>query len=859
MDVTRIVSQRRYELQTTVLCFVSAGIIYNVTIYLPKNAESITMTIDSIISNFQRGKGLNTGKKLSLAPKRLSLDEVAPYYLDINMIFDSETITNIAISGPYGCGKSSFIKSIDQLDGASGHKFLYVSVPSFVKAKAKNYKEAESLKRKLEKGILDQITIDSSYSNSSHAGISSVCQSGMLRSLSVASYSVIFGVLLISLFNKNVCKLICDLFNTTFAQLFILTIAFSCLALSRILFYGGLRRYIKSFTFMSDYSVELASQNNTAIDSFSDSLLYLISRSEIDCFVFEDIDRFDTLSLEVLEQLRTVNKIVNDYNKQRVLNRISPNDLISTKILNHLRHKTGSNYPIRFFYLVKDDLFSADDRVKFFDYIIPILPFADSFNSGELITRQFDEANIRVSTDLISAVSSSFDSARLVFDLVNELLLYGTLLSINLNAYSSTNDFLFAAVVYKVLFPSDFALFQSSKGLLHSLMNSSAYLDKYYHSAFCEAWSNVLYSEEPISIVAYAIGYALDDGLLEDKDSSFYSKYGNIVRNDQRFPAFLALLRTHRLSFQMVRCVSRSHGDSLSWNDWCYLKLVQTENIPRQQFKPHSCGALLDRISPDCFALPAYRNIYLLYYMFRNESQFETKFDSFFKGLIKDCDIDFAIWYLTAFGERSEFTDSEMSLFASLSRMFLNNKDIEDRDKTKLALVLFHSANPVRMSSLELENIVNNYCKAHPKLLENTPLFGDIGLAFANMNKEGLKFDVPAEDCCTSEVLRFAVVNDLIPISFKLICRAADFELTAGNAPFALSLVFDMAEEVLLNWIDRKIDFVIDKYIDAYKALTPEEPLDIRLTKPQLQHIMSLQNLSPRLRKTLSEGVDCMP
>lgn len=155
------------------------------------------MTIDSIISGFQRKKKLYTGKKLSLAPRRLSLDEVTPYYLDINMVFDNEAITNIAISGPYGCGKSSFIKSIDQLDGASEHSFKCISVPSFVKTNAKNYKKADSLKRKLEKGTLDQITIGSSYSNSSHAGISSVCQSGILRSLFVASFTVVYGVLFI--------------------------------------------------------------------------------------------------------------------------------------------------------------------------------------------------------------------------------------------------------------------------------------------------------------------------------------------------------------------------------------------------------------------------------------------------------------------------------------------------------------------------------------------------------------------------------------------------------------------------------------------------------------------------------------
>lgn len=44
------------------------------------------MSVESIISLLWRKKKLNTGKKLSLAPRRLSLDEVSPYYLDINIV-----------------------------------------------------------------------------------------------------------------------------------------------------------------------------------------------------------------------------------------------------------------------------------------------------------------------------------------------------------------------------------------------------------------------------------------------------------------------------------------------------------------------------------------------------------------------------------------------------------------------------------------------------------------------------------------------------------------------------------------------------------------------------------------------------
>ena len=58
------------------------------------------MSVESIISLLWRKKKLNTGKKLSLAPRRLSLDEVSPYYLDINMVFAKEANTGDGIKLP---------------------------------------------------------------------------------------------------------------------------------------------------------------------------------------------------------------------------------------------------------------------------------------------------------------------------------------------------------------------------------------------------------------------------------------------------------------------------------------------------------------------------------------------------------------------------------------------------------------------------------------------------------------------------------------------------------------------------------------------------------------------------------------
>ena len=43
---------------------------------------------------------------------------------------------------------------------------------------------------------------------------------------------------------------------------------------------------------------------------------------------------------------------------------------LDTSVISHLQHE---DKPLRFFYLVRDDIFVSKDRTKFFDYIVPIL------------------------------------------------------------------------------------------------------------------------------------------------------------------------------------------------------------------------------------------------------------------------------------------------------------------------------------------------------------------------------------------------------------------------------------------------------------------------------------------------------
>ena len=52
------------------------------------------------------------------------------------------------------------------------------------------------------------------------------------------------------------------------------------------------------------------------------------------------------------------------------------------------------NRRVRFIYAIKDDIFTDKDRTKFFDYIIPVVPFINSSNSFKKLTDLLEQENL---------------------------------------------------------------------------------------------------------------------------------------------------------------------------------------------------------------------------------------------------------------------------------------------------------------------------------------------------------------------------------------------------------------------------------------------------------------------------------
>ena len=114
--------------------------------------------------------------------------------------------------------------------------------------------------------------------------------------------------------------------------------------------------------------IECEESDDSYFDKYLNEVLYLFENVDEDVVVFEDMDRFD--ASRIFERLREINTLVN------------------------LQRKKDNKPVLRFFYLLRDDIFISKDRTKFFDCIIPVVPVVDSSNSYNQFISHLEKNNL---------------------------------------------------------------------------------------------------------------------------------------------------------------------------------------------------------------------------------------------------------------------------------------------------------------------------------------------------------------------------------------------------------------------------------------------------------------------------------
>jgi len=396
----------------------------------------------------------------SLAPKVLTkkedIEKIQPYLDKLNEAIDTEGINNIALTGGYGSGKSTIIKTFRKLNAQ--YDFLNISLASFNKKKSEDVltpsekkEQKEELERLLEVSILQQIFY--------HVKPSEIPESRFKRIVNIPTWKiwcislgfilwVTSAVLLIKYnyldkINPEGWK-IKDSFD--WFALIVFIIVFVGLGLFSKLV---IRLFSNSKINKVNIKGELELGDNVNKSVFNEHLeeiLYFFERTKYNVVLIEDLDRFD--STDIFTKLREINILLNN-----------------SKLINR---------EINFVYAVGDDLFDdKKERVKFFEYIIPVIPFINSSNADEQLKALIRESGLDesiFSKEFISDVTTFIDDIdmRLLTNIFHEFVIYRKTLN---PEFIKKNDELFAMITYKNIDPKDFTELNRKEGKLYKLIN----------------------------------------------------------------------------------------------------------------------------------------------------------------------------------------------------------------------------------------------------------------------------------------------------------------------------------------------------------------------------------------------------
>ncbi|WP_413040850.1 hypothetical protein [Rothia dentocariosa] len=219
--------------------------------------------------------------------------------------------------------------------------------------------------------------------------------------------------------------------------------------------------------------ISLKDEQDTYFDNYLDEIVAFFDTVKPKYVIFEDLDRFD--DPQIFDSLRELNTLINSSS-----------------------HWKKKEQTLHFIYAIKDSLFEQlgtedihnednisrekrvdlvelavkrANRTKFFEIVIPIVPFISYRNARDHFIRIIDSLELpekyRISRPLIDLVSRHTTDMRLMVNIRNEFSVFAEhLLWVENSAPGMTADNLFALIVYKNFHLSDFeAITQHSSTL----------------------------------------------------------------------------------------------------------------------------------------------------------------------------------------------------------------------------------------------------------------------------------------------------------------------------------------------------------------------------------------------------------
>lgn len=398
-----------------------------------------------------------------LTPAEIPVGKMAQFEEELNGVLSGQygtAIRNISITGNYSVGKSSHLKSFQGRNPQ--YQYKTVSLAKFAnsssnKLKGSTNKEATeplvegargssdegATRQVVEESIVQQLLYsvqakslpNSRFRRISYQSKASVFVNACIFLFSLTSYAYVFLV-------DQIPLALLTYFEMFPAGLFSLgcLLGVSYVSWKVVKFSGNI--HFSNFDFKG-IKFNGTSPKSSALHRYIDEIVYFFESGDTDVVIFEDLDRFEDVG--VFNSLRELNLILNSYDNIK--------------------------RPIYFIYAVRDCLFLANDRTKFFDLIIPIVPVVHSSNAFEIFKRLLEANGERVknyekdgiTTSHLQSIALYFDDMRLINNVVNEFTLYKG----QLPDSAPVGNKLLSMIAIKNLYPKEYAQLILRKGKIY--------------------------------------------------------------------------------------------------------------------------------------------------------------------------------------------------------------------------------------------------------------------------------------------------------------------------------------------------------------------------------------------------------
>lgn len=399
----------------------------------------------------------DTWDLLPLTPEYIEAEH-GGYVRALEKALDAPKYRNIALSGNYGVGKSSIL---EELTRRQRERVVVLSLSTLTPIAASDLddsvpKQATTPTNRIQQEIVKQLLYREDSRNHPGSRFRRIEHFDLGRGLGLSALLglVIAVVFLLAGWTDRIATAlnpVVDLGVWIHPSIFALA---SGVALATGYLLHG-RMHIKQLGAASA-TVTLEEQSVSYFDQYLDEIVYFFEKSDRDIVIFEDIDRFN--DSHIFETLRALNTLLN------AAPRIKK--------------------PVRFVYAIKDSIFDKlgleqerrlldpailetkdpaqaeamrANRTKFFDLVIPVVPFITHRSARNLATQLLDKIKHKIEPELIDLATRYVPDMRLLKNARNEFIIFrDRIFSGDGEKLDLRESDLFAMMLYKSTHLTDF-------------------------------------------------------------------------------------------------------------------------------------------------------------------------------------------------------------------------------------------------------------------------------------------------------------------------------------------------------------------------------------------------------------------